>query len=114
MIIKKKYLIIILISIFFNSSVFSAGTNDGNSSKIDDFKKASNLIKQAKKYEAKGKNKKAKKRFQKALDYLLISNKKKPNQPDTLNYLGYTSRKIGNFELLKVIIFKVYLLTLNT
>ena len=45
------------------------------------------------------KNKKAKKRFQKALDYLLISNKKKPNQPDTLNYLGYTSRKIGNFEI---------------
>jgi tetratricopeptide (TPR) repeat protein len=99
MIIKKKYLIIILISIFLNSSVFSAGTNDGNSSKIDDFKKASNLIKQAKKYEAKGKNKKAKKRFQKELYYLLISNKKKPNQPDTLNYLGYTSRKIGNFEI---------------
>ena len=45
------------------------------------------------------KKKKAKKRFEKALKYLLISNKKKPNQPDTLNYLGFTSRKIGNFEI---------------
>ena len=25
--------------------------------------------------------------------------KKKPNQPDTLNYLGFASRKIGDFEI---------------
>ena len=25
------------------------------------------------------------------------SNKEKPNNPDTLNYLGFSSRKLGNF-----------------
>jgi tetratricopeptide (TPR) repeat protein len=96
---KKKYFIIILLSIFFNSLGFSAGTNDSESSKVNNFQKASNLIKQAKKYELKGKNKKAQKRFKKALEYLILSNKKNPNQPDTLNYLGFTSRKIGNFKI---------------
>ena len=28
----------------------------------------------------------------------LNSNKKKPNKPDTLNYLGFTHRKVGDFE----------------
>ena len=65
----------------------------------DNFKKAYYLIKQAKKYEQKGKVDKAQKRFNKAIKYLLISNKEKPNQPDTLNYLGFASRKIGNFEI---------------
>ena len=95
----KKNLIIIFFSIFFSFSVFSAGTDNSGSTKVNNFTKASNLIKQAKKYESKGKDKKAKKRFEKALKYLLISDKKKPNQPDTLNYLGFTSRKIGNFEI---------------
>ena len=27
-----------------------------------------------------------------------MSNKKNPNNPDTLNYLGFTSRKLGDFE----------------
>ena len=30
---------------------------------------------------------------------MIKSNKEIPNQPDTLNYLGYTSRKLGNFEI---------------
>ena len=29
----------------------------------------------------------------------MIANKEKPNQPNTLNYLGFTSRKIGNFKI---------------
>ena len=29
---------------------------------------------------------------------MLEANKEKPNNPDTLNYLGFTSRKLGNFE----------------
>ena len=99
----KKYLIFILISFVLNSPTFSAGSGgsggDGESLKIDNFKKAKNLIKKAKKYEKKGKSKKAKKKFLKAIEYLLISNKVKPNQPDTLNYLGFASRKVGNFEV---------------
>ena len=29
---------------------------------------------------------------------LVKSNKKKPNQPDTLNYLGFTTRKLGDYN----------------
>tara|TARA_S200000501_G_C20490433_1_gene597990 strand:+ start:128 stop:610 length:483 start_codon:yes stop_codon:yes gene_type:complete len=94
----KKYFLLILISLIFSTHSYSAGSG-GDSEKIDNFKKAHNLIKQAKKYEQKGKVDKAQKRFNKAIKYLLISNKEKPNQPDTLNYLGFASRKIGNFEI---------------
>jgi len=99
----KKYLLFLLVYLFFNSLSYSAsnsgGDNDGKSMKVNNFKKGSSLIKQAKKYEAKGKSEKARNKFSKALKYLLISNKEKPNQPNTLNYLGFSSRKIGNFEI---------------
>ena len=45
----------------------------------------------------KDKIKKANKRYQKALELLIKSNEKKPNNPDTLNYLGFTTRKLGDF-----------------
>ncbi len=56
------------------------------------------MIKAAKKYETKGKDKKAKKRYEKALKLLVKANKEKPNQADTLNYLGFTTRKLGDYE----------------
>ena len=46
----------------------------------------------------KGKLEKAKKRYEKAQALLIKSNKKKPLQPDTLNYLGFTTRKLGDYE----------------
>ena len=63
-----------------------------------DYEKAVSLIKSAKKYDKKGKPDKAEKRYKKALKLLLASNKKKPNNPDTLNYLGFTTRKLGDFK----------------
>ena len=63
-----------------------------------DYTKAKNLIKAAKKYEKKGKIEKAQKRYAKAQKLLLKSNKKKPLQADTLNYLGFTTRKLGDYE----------------
>ena len=99
----KKYLLSLLIFFILNSYAYTAGNSggdsDGKSIKINNFKKASSLIKQAKKYESKDKYKKAEKKFTKALKYLLLANKEKPNQPDTLNYLGFASRKIGDLEL---------------
>ena len=59
--------------------------------------KAKKLIIKAKKLDEKGKTEKALKRYKKALKYLLKSNQEKPLQPDTLNYLGFTSRKLGDF-----------------
>ena len=54
-------------------------------------------IKVAKKFEEKDKIEKAKKRYEKAQKLLLQSNKKYPNKADTLNYLGFTTRKLGDF-----------------
>ena len=85
-----------LVSLIFNTSIFAAG-NDDSSSKVDDYLKASNLIKAAKKYEKKGKTEKAQKRYAKAQTLLLKSNNEKPLQADTLNYLGFTTRKLGDY-----------------
>tara|TARA_Y100001936_G_scaffold240147_1_gene274191 strand:+ start:969 stop:1460 length:492 start_codon:yes stop_codon:yes gene_type:complete len=96
--IKKFILICIFVSSFANYSL-SAGSSDNGSSKVQsNYEKAVSLIKSAKKYDKKGKFDKAEKRYKKALKLLLKSNKKKPNNPDTLNYLGFTSRKLGDFE----------------
>ena len=46
----------------------------------------------------KGKKDKAQSNYEKALKLLVKSNKEKPNKADTLNYLGFTSRKLGDFE----------------
>ena len=76
---------------------FSAGTSS-DSDKSSDYNKAYNLIKSAKKYEKKGKTEKALKRYSKAQKLLIKSNKKKPLQPNTLNYLGFTTRKLGDYK----------------
>ena len=46
----------------------------------------------------KGKLEKAQKSFAKAQKLLIKSNEKKPGKADTLNYLGFTTRKLGDFE----------------
>ena len=91
--------IIFLLLIFFsftNYSYSASSSSDGGSK--SNYNKAANLIKAAKKYESKGKSEKAKKRYERALKFLIKSNKEKPNQADTLNYLGFTTRKLGNYE----------------
>ena len=77
----------------------AAGTGDSNTSKVkSDYDKAVTIIKSAKKYEKKGKTEKAINRYEKAQKLLIKSNKKKPLQADTLNYLGFTTRKLGDFK----------------
>ena len=91
--------IIFLLLIFFsltNYTYSASNSSDGGSK--SNYNKAANLIKAAKKYESKGKNEKAKKRYERALKLLIKSNKEKPNQADTLNYLGFATRKLGNYE----------------
>ena len=97
----KKILTITFIYLFYSTYVFSAGSDggDGGSSKIKtNYEKALVLVKSAKKYEKKAKLEKAKKKYKKAQKLLLKSNIKKPNKPDTLNYLGFTTRKLGDYE----------------
>ena len=97
----KNFIFTIIISIFFVTSSHSAGSSssggDGGSMKSN-YEKAVSFIKSAKKLEKKGKIEKANKKYEKAQKLLLKSNKKKPNKPDTLNYLGFTTRKLGDFE----------------
>ena len=96
--IKKIFTAFILLIIFSVNS-FSAGTESSTTSKVkSDYAKAVDIIKFAKKYEKKGKIEKANKRYEKAQKLLIKSNKKKPLQPNTLNYLGFTTRKLGDYE----------------
>ncbi|MDC0451962.1 tetratricopeptide repeat protein [Candidatus Pelagibacter sp.] len=96
----KKLIYTLLIIVALTSNSFSAGTSSDNDSspKVSDYTKAKNLVKAAKKYEKKGKIEKAQKRYAKAQKLLLKSNKIKPLQADTLNYLGFTTRKLGDYE----------------
>lgn len=96
----KKILFTSLICLFCSLNAFSAGSGgDGGSTKIKtNYEKAISYIKSAKKYEKKGKIEKAKSKYQKAQKLLLKSNIKKPNKPDTLNYLGFTTRKLGDYK----------------
>ena len=92
--ITKIFLILFLLLTFAAQS-FAAGTG---SDKKPSYKNAVKLIEAAKKYESKDKMDKALKRYKKAQKILLELDKKKPLQADTLNYLGFTTRKLGDFE----------------
>ena len=94
----KKFLLICIFIFGFANYSLSAGSSDNSGSGKTNYEKAVNLIKSAKKYEKKGKTDKAEKRYKKALKLLTKANKKKPNNADTLNYLGFTTRKLGDFE----------------
>ena len=87
-----------LILLLFSTNSYSAGTSSDSTSKVkSNYDKAVTLIKSAKKYEKKDKIKKANKRYEKALTLLIKSNEKNPNKADTLNYLGFTTRKLGDY-----------------
>ena len=93
-----KKIFITLIFVLFASNAISAGSDSTPKKVKSDYDKAVQSIKFAKKYEKKGKLEKAKKRYAKAQKLLLKSNKEKPLQADTLNYLGFTTRKLGDYE----------------
>jgi len=94
--IKKTFLTLLTLILLSTNSYSAGSSNDGGGK--SNYDKAVTLIKAAKKYEKKGKAEKANKRYEKAKALLVKSNKKKPNQADTLNYLGFTTRKLGDFE----------------
>ena len=93
----KKIFVFLILTLFTTNS-FSAGSDSTSTKVKSNYDKAVQSIKFAKKYEAKGKLEKAKKRYAKAQKLLLKSNKEKPNKADTLNYLGFTTRKLGDYE----------------
>ena len=95
----KKLLLTLILSFFLVTNSFSAGSSDSGSSKTKtQYDMAVSHINAAKKFEEKDKLKKAKKRFEKAQKLLIQSNEKFPSKADTLNYLGFTTRKLGDYE----------------
>ena len=94
----KKILVVLLLTLGLNCNSLAAGSSSSSSETKSNYDKAVKLIKAAKKYEIDGKVDKAKKRYERALKFLVKSNKSKPNKADTLNYLGFTTRKLGDFE----------------
>ena len=92
----KLKTIVLFLFFMLTTNSFSAGSSGSKKETLYD--EAARLIEIAKKMEAKGKIEKANKRYKKAKKLLVKSNKEKPNKADTLNYLGFTTRKLGDFE----------------
>jgi len=112
----RKYLALILITFVINNYVYSAASSTSSSGaksdgrqdnsylevKNSNYKKGFDALKQAKRYAKKGKKDKSKKRFNDAAKFFTLANEEFPNQPDILNYLGYTFRKIGDFTMAEI------------
>ena len=94
----KNIFVTLSVLILLSTNSYAAGSSSDSSSKVkSNYDKAVTIIKAAKKYEKKGKTEKANKRYKKALDLLIKYNQKNPNKADTLNYLGFTIRKLGDY-----------------
>ena len=77
---------------------YSAGSDSSDESKSNYYDDAKKLVKKAGKLEKKEKIDKAKKLYSQAFQKLEKAHSSEKKNPDILNYMGYTSRKIGNFE----------------
>ena len=82
-----------------SSTLFAAGGDGGGSSDASLYDEAVKLVKRAGKLERKDKLDKAKKLYSQAFTKLEKAHKKNKKDPDILNYMGFTSRKVGNFEV---------------
>ena len=112
-----KPIFIFLISIFLTSNLMAAGSDSsGSSSSSGDsnnkealYEDAVKLVKRAGKLEKKEKTEKAKKLYSQAFKKLEKAHKKDKSNPDILNYMGFATRKIGDFAKAE----KFYLKGLN-
>ena len=93
----KKIILTIFVICTLITNVHSAGSSTNSGSKTSNYDKAVKYIKSAKKLEEDGKLDKAQKKYAKAKKLLIKSYNKKPDSPDTLNYLGFTTRKLCDF-----------------
>tara|TARA_Y100001935_G_scaffold222359_1_gene197099 strand:- start:97 stop:579 length:483 start_codon:yes stop_codon:yes gene_type:complete len=94
-----KKIFVIIISILMSSTLFAAGGDGGGSSDASLYDEAVKLVKRAGKLERKDKLDKAKKLYSQAFTKLEKAHKKNKKDPDILNYMGFTSRKVGNFDV---------------
>jgi len=105
-----KNLIIVIFSLLLSTSLFAAGSDsNSSSSETSLYEDAVKLVKRAGKLEKKEKKEKAKKLYSQAFSKLEKAHKSDKKNPDILNYMGFTSRKVGNFDQAE----KFYLKGLN-
>jgi tetratricopeptide (TPR) repeat protein len=95
-----KKISILLISLFLSTNLLAAGSDSSSSdsTKGSLYDDAVKLVKRAGKLEKKEKLDKAKKIYAQAFLKLEKAHKSDKKNPDILNYMGYTTRKVGNFE----------------
>ena len=94
-----KKILVLLFVFSLNSQVFGAGSDSSSdSSETTLYDQAVKLVKNAGKLEKKDKSKKAKKLYSQAFKKLNKAYKSDKKNPDILNYMGFTSRKTGNFK----------------
>ena len=101
-----KNIFILLLSLILSTSLMAAGSDSSgsssssSSSSIEEslYEDAVKLVKRAGKLEKKDKTDKAKKLYAQAFDKLEKAHKSDKKNPDILNYMGFTTRKTGDFE----------------
>ena len=95
-----KNLLVIVFTLLLSSSLMAAGSDSSESSSDKEslYEDAVKLVKRAGKLEKKDKTDKAKKLYSQAFNKLEKAYKSDKKNPDILNYMGFTTRKTGNFE----------------
>ena len=96
-----KNLLVIVFTLLLSSSLMAAGSDGSSGSSSDKeslYEDAVKLVKRAGKLEKKDKTDKAKKLYSQAFKKLEKAYKSDKKNPDILNYMGFTTRKTGNFE----------------
>jgi len=97
-----KIILILLFVLSLNNQVFAAGDGGSDSgsgsSSTSQYDQAVKLVKRAGKFEKKDKGERAKKLYSQAFKKLNKAYKTDKKNPDILNYMGFTSRKTGNFN----------------
>ena len=105
----KKIIILISTLLLISNLALAAGGDSGGSSggsssggsgdsKTSLYKEAVSLVKRAGKLEKKEKQDKAAKLYTQAFKKLEKAHRTDKKNPDILNYMGFTSRKTGNFK----------------
>ena len=94
----KKIIHVFTFLLLTNFSFAAGGSSSSNGNEANLYKEAKKFIVRAKKLEKKDKVEKALKLYSKAYDKLLKAYDKDKENPDILNYLGFTLRKAGNFD----------------
>ena len=94
-----KKITVLLVTLFLSTSLMAAGSDSSSdSSKESSYDDAVKLVKRAGKLEKKDKTEKAKKLYAQAFKKLEKAYKTDKKNPDILNYMGFTTRKVGNFD----------------